>query len=319
MPEPLRIAVVSTPRAGNTWVRHLLGTAYQIPHLARHAMADADWIELPPEVVLQLHWRREPAFVAKLTEHGFRVVTVARHPLDVLISILHFCIYESESEQWLLGAGGSEAAIFAAMPRSRAFVEYAKSLRATQLLGVTLDWWGQADVIGVRYEECVRDAVAQLQRLEAALGPLRCGSIAAAVEACSLGRLRRGAINNHFWQGSPGLWRQLMPPAETSEIAAHHEGVLHRLSYVCDPDPDLSPLAADLNWVRLVGDEVKRTLRRGTEGHRAELKAKDDRIAELDRHCEELTRRLNESLTLSGPLSRALKRLWRRRRTIRGS
>ena len=110
----MRIAVVSTPRAGNTWVRHLLGAAYCIPHLARHAMADADWAALPPEVVLQLHWRRTPDFVAKLNEHGFRVITVARHPLDVLISILHFCIYESESDQWLLGAGGSEAEIFGA-------------------------------------------------------------------------------------------------------------------------------------------------------------------------------------------------------------
>ena len=50
----MRIAVVSTPRAGNTWVRHLLGAAYRLPHLARHAMADADWAALPPEVVLPL-------------------------------------------------------------------------------------------------------------------------------------------------------------------------------------------------------------------------------------------------------------------------
>src|SRR4051812_47364718 len=104
----MRIAVVSTPRAGNTWVRHLLATAYQVPHLARHALAHSDWKELPAEVVLQIHWRWEPGFVAKLEEHGFRVVTVARHPLDVLMSILHFCIYDSESEQWLLGAKGTE-------------------------------------------------------------------------------------------------------------------------------------------------------------------------------------------------------------------
>src|SRR5205823_5235439 len=111
-----------------------------------------------------------PEFVAKLSEHGFRVVTVARHPLDVLISILHFCIYESESEKWLLGAGGSEAEIFAAMPRSRSFIEYAKGPRAAELLAVTPDWWGQPGVIGVRYEDCVCDAGKELQRLEGDLG-----------------------------------------------------------------------------------------------------------------------------------------------------
>jgi hypothetical protein len=309
--DPLRIAVVSTPRAGNTWVRHLLGTAYQIPHLARHSMSNADWNALPAEVVLQLHWRRTPDFSAKLHEHGFRVVTVARHPLDVLISILHFCIYESESEKWLLGAGGSESEIFAAMPRSRSFIKYAKGPRAAELLAVTLDWWGQAGAVGVRYEDCVRDTDAELQRLESAFGPIRCESRGAVITACSIGQLRSMAINNHFWKGSPGLWRHLLPIAEAGEIADAIGRVGDQLGFACDPDPNLDALTADRNWVRLVGEEVKRTLRQSTEGHLAALKAKDDRIAELDRHCEELTRRLNESVTLSGPIARAVKSLWK--------
>jgi hypothetical protein len=312
MADPLRIAVVSTPRAGNTWVRHLLGTAYEVPHFARHALAAEDWAALPPEVVLQIHWRRDPAFEAKLAGHGFRVVTVARHPLDVLVSVLHFCIYESESEHWLLGAGGSEAEIFAAMPRSRAFVEYAAGPRAAELLAVTPDWWGRPGVLGVRYEDCVRDADGELARLEAALGPVRCGSRAAAVEACSLARLRRAATNNHFWQGQPGLWRHLLPAAEAREIAAAIAPVLGALGYECDPDPDLDARTADRNWVRLVGAEVKETLRRNTEGHRAELKAKQERIDEVERHCGELEARLRQSVTLSGPLARAVKRLWNR-------
>jgi hypothetical protein len=308
----MRIAVVSTPRAGNTWVRNLLGTAYQIPHFARHSMAEADWKELPPEVVLQIHWRREPQFQAKLVENGFQVVTVARHPLDVLISILHFCVYESESEHWLLGAVGTEAGIFAAMPRSRAFVEYATGQRAAELLAVTPDWWGQPGVIGVRYEDCVRDAEAELAKLEAAFGRVRCESRAAAVEACSLARLRLRATNNHFWQGQPGLWRHLLPAAEANEIAAAQATTFAALGYASDPDLALDALAADQNWIRLVGEEIKETLKRNTEGHLAQIKEKDDRIAELDDHVAELTQRLRESLTLSGPVARALKRVWNR-------
>jgi hypothetical protein len=304
----MRIAVVSTPRAGNTWVRHLLATAYRLPHLARHSMADADWAGLPSEVVLQLHWRRTSAFAAKLDEHGFHVVTVSRHPLDVLISILHFCIHESESEHWLLGAGGSEADIFGAMPRSRVFVEYAKSPRAAELLGVTLDWWDQPGVAGVRYEDLVADTEGELRRLEQALGPARCGLISEAVEACSLGRMRQRSINSHFWQGRPGLWRHLLPAAEATEIAA----ALPDLGYPIDPDPALDALTADRNWVRLVGEETKQALRKATEGHLAQVKGKDDRIAELERHEAELETRLRTSVTLSGPVARAVKRAWNR-------
>jgi hypothetical protein len=312
MSNPLRIAVVSTPRAGNTWIRHLLRHAYQLPDLARHSMTDEDWRTLPSEVVLQLHWRRDAEFVGKLAEHGFRVVTVARHPLDVLISILHFCVFESESDQWLLGAGGSEREIYAAMPRSRAFIEYAKGPRAAELLAVTMDWWEQPSVIGIRYEDCVRDTDAELAGMEQVLGPVRCGSRAEAIEGCSLGKLRAMATNNHFWKGSPGLWRQLLPMAEANEIAAAHRQVVERLNYTIDPDPGLTPLKADRNWIRFVGAELKESLRRSTEGHRAELGVKDHRIAELEKHCDELTQRLRDSVRFSGTIPRANKRLWRR-------
>jgi Sulfotransferase domain len=305
---PLRIAVVSTPRAGNTWVRHLLGTAYQVPHLARHAMTDSDWAELASEVVLQLHWRRTPEFVAKLDEHGFRVVTVARHPLDVLISILHFCVYESESEQWLLGAGGSEADIYGAMPRSRTFIEYAKGPRAAELLAVTQDWWNQPGVVGVRYEDLVADTANELRRLEEVFGPIRCGSVQEAVEACTMGRLRQQTTNNHFWQGRPGLWRHLLPEAEANEIVS----ALPTPAYPIDLDPALDALTADRNWVRLVGEETKRALRRANDGHRAQLKEKADRIADLERHEAELETRLRNSVTLSGPIARAVKSFWNR-------
>lgn len=315
MDVPLRIAVISTPRAGNTWIRHLLRTAYQIPHLAKHSMTEEDWKTFPPEVVLQLHWRREPGFVAKLNEQGFRVVTVARHPLDVLISILHFCVFESESEQWLLGAGGSEHEIYGAMPRSRAFIEYAKGPRASELLAVTMDWWDQPNVIGVRYEDCVRDTDAELVRLEQAFGPVRCGSRAAAIEACSIGNLRATATNNHFWKGSPALWRQLLPTAEAYEISVAHRAITARFNYDVVSDTSLTSVIADRNWVQLVGEELKVALRRSTEAHRAELGAKDHRIAVLEGHCEELTQRLRDSVSFSGRIPRAIKRLWRRMRS----
>src|SRR5262245_53411084 len=119
---PLRLAVVSTPRSGNTWIRKLIADGYGLPEVALHTLEEHDWRQLPRECALQIHWRREPQFLARLAEHGFRVLTVARHPLDVLISILHFVVYDSQSERWLLGQGGSEDGIWGAMPRSRSFI-----------------------------------------------------------------------------------------------------------------------------------------------------------------------------------------------------
>jgi hypothetical protein len=199
------------------------------------------------------------------------------------------------------------------MPRSRTFVEYARGRRAAELLAVTPDWWGRPDIVGVRYEDLVRDTAGELRRMTDALGPVRCGSLDEAVAACALGRLRQVATNNHFWQGRPGLWRDLLPAAEVAEIAA----ALPLHDYPVDPDPGLGALKADQNWVQLVGEETKQALRRATEGHKAQLREKDDRIAELEGHCAELEGRLRSSVNLSGPVARAVKRGWNRSPWIR--
>src|SRR5476649_184977 len=125
MEAPLRIAVIGTPRSGNSWLRLLVGSATGLHTFAVHELSASVLAGLPPECVVQIHWRREPDFLAFLAAHGFRVLTVARHPLDVLISILQFAVHDSESDRWLLGRGGDESGIFGAMPGSRVFVEYA--------------------------------------------------------------------------------------------------------------------------------------------------------------------------------------------------
>ena len=271
MDAPLRIAVVSTPRAGNTWVRHLLGTAYDVPHLARHAMADADWASTAGgRAPVALGQRRRIRREAERTR--FRVVTVARHPLDVLISILHFCVYESDSEHWLLGAGGTEADIFGAMPRSRTFVEYAKGPRAasswpsprTGGLNPALSACGTRTWWPTRLAGC-GNSKRRSARSDAGRW-MRWSRVRA------IGRLRRAATNNHFWQGRPGLWRHLLPAAEANEIAA----ALANLGYAIDPDSHLDALTADRNWVGLVGEETKQALRRAdrrTLGGGAEVRA----------------------------------------------
>jgi hypothetical protein len=302
----MRIALVSTPRVGNTWIRHLLGTAYQIPHLAKHAMADSDWATLPSDVVLQMHWRREPTLQAKFAEHGFRVVTVARHPFDVLISILHFCLYDSESENWLLGQGGTEEPIWGAMPRSRSFINYALGSRAHELFAVTADWWGQPNVHGVKYEDFVAAPEEQMRKVEAVLGSFR-APLPAVIEQCSIGQLRQGARNNHFWKGQPGLWRQLIPVAETNELLATFGPLLAQLEYSAESDPHLNADTADANWIAMVGGEVKQTIRKLNETYRGELAAKDAHIADVTERFLALEGRVNSSLVMGGPVGRMVK------------
>jgi hypothetical protein len=271
MSAPLRLAVVATPRSGNTWVRSLLHHVYALPVFAVDDLSEALCDALPAEAVVQVHWRRTPEFADRLRRHGFRVITVARHPLDVLVSILHFSWYAPETRDWLLGEGGNEDWLRAAMPRCRPFVDYCTGPRAAALLGVTPDWWDQPDVTRVRYERMVADPLAGLTELLDRFGPPRGTSVSAVLDKCSLDTARSGSVNNHFWKGQPGLWRSLLPAAEAGEILEAVRPECERLGYTADPDATLSDADADANWLRLTGQELTDTVRRTTVGFRAEV------------------------------------------------
>jgi hypothetical protein len=204
MSAPLRIAVVSTPRSGNSWLRAVLHHAYRVPVFAVHDLTEEFCESLPPEAVVQIHWPRTPEFEDRLRRHGFQVLSLARHPLDTLISILHFCWYEPDTGSWLLGTGGNEHGIRAAMPRSRSFIDYCTGQRAAALLAVTPDWWTAPGVMPLKYEQMVADPLGGLYDLADRFGPLRDPDPQAVLDRCSMGVARQASVNNHFWKGQPG-------------------------------------------------------------------------------------------------------------------
>ena len=88
----LRIAVIGTPRCGNTWVRSVLGDILKLEQLAVHNYTELQ--SIPDRAIVQLHWYREPRFQRFLRDYGFKTLVLTRHPLDVPVSILNFIRYE---------------------------------------------------------------------------------------------------------------------------------------------------------------------------------------------------------------------------------
>lgn len=241
------MAVVSTPRAGNMWLRRQLVSLFGLEERSAHAPGEVGWKSLPEACALQIHWPRKRGFVRTLERHGFKVVVLARHPLDVLVSILHFAVHEPETARWLDGAFGDERSIIGAHPTSRAFRSYAVGQRAQALIGLSSQWW-ERGLVSIRYEDLVASPARELGRIVDAVGVTPKLSPATVAETVTFESLRSEVNNQHFWQGRPNHWRELLPAKIATEIADPHSTVIRQLGYDLQPDPELSCSDAIGHW-----------------------------------------------------------------------
>ena len=185
---------------------------------------------------------------------------LSRHPLDVLISILHFALTD-QTCRWLEGEGGNERPIFGTMPRSTAFTDYATGPRAKALLAISHEWWSISGCHTLHYENLVAQTATELTKLAKALQADPVVPVESAIEATTLPKLRQlTQNNNHFWQGQSNLWKKLFTGAEARVIAKTHSEVFAKLGYECDPNPELTGSQADANWVNLVWSQLTEDL-----------------------------------------------------------
>jgi hypothetical protein len=303
-PDRVRIAIVSTPRSGNTWLRGLLSRIYDLTEMAVHSPDEIAWDELPDRCVIQIHWRRVEPFVSQLDAHGFRVVVLARHPLDVFISALNYTQYVHRREDCPGGDDCMSCLILGETPRSEAFLRYTCEWPGELTLAYSRDWWSVSGVAPVRYERLVEDTAGALYQLVAdlALEPVR--PVAEAVDDYEIERMRvrQEVWHYHYWQGRPGLWKTLIPPAEAKRIAGVHREVFAALGYECDPDESLTDLQADLNWLPL----QLASMRRHINDERAKHEATRATLAEARRQVQDQERRLETTHSLLAESDRRL-------------
>jgi hypothetical protein len=258
----LRLAIISTPRSGNTWLRRLLATALGLDEQAALGPDEVPWDDLPRRYILQIHWNRTRSFESLLQRGGFRVVALARHPLDVLVSLASYVSsHPAPRSIWvehatLRGEGGDETPLLDASPSCPAFLNYATGPRARALFGISRQWWSKPEACAVRYEDLVADPVAGLSFLIGRLGAEPAVRPEEAVAANSLTRLRALHADNpnHFWQGRPGLWRRLLTAEVARRIAAAQPEPFEEFGYPCDPDESLTPARAHDHWQALRPD-----------------------------------------------------------------
>lgn len=241
----------------------MLARGLGLKTFAFHQIPADAWDGFGPGDMVAIHWPHEAEFVQKLNTYGFEVFTLVRHPLDVLISILHFCLYEKETAKWLLGKGGDESSLWGAMPTSQPFLDYCQSERARALLSVSVDWANHPGARVCKYEDLLKYGGAELRRV---CGPWDQPEIPweTIVKETDLDSMRKqqpaGVVTNHFWKGQAGLWRQFLTQREVDQVAPALEPFWKPFGYDLEADPLLSRAQAERNWVGMVGPKLSQSL-----------------------------------------------------------
>jgi len=220
-----RVAVVGTPHAGGGWITRVLADALDARPLPARHPADLEWAGLPDRFVIELHWQRSQYLEHTLRDHGVLVISPARHPLDVLLSILERAQqHDAFGNHWLPGVAGNEDALKGSTPTGTAFLDWATSPRADLLLSLTPEWWSTPATHRLRYEHLVadphREVIALLARCEIEV-PGDPHTVLA----------RHPASPDEI---PPDSWRGLLSSDAVDVLMAMHHDVMVSLGY--DPD-----------------------------------------------------------------------------------
>ncbi len=212
-PENLKIMVVSTPKTGNTWVKHLLAHVYDLPVVKIGMQFDADTVELlGTRWITHQHYGARTDVIDCGRRNNIVFVTTVRHPGDALVSKFHhvrnfgrqFTFADVDRSPVMLQDGDTIGEHTAS---------YVMDGFATSL-NVSLGWMRSGRSHIVRYEDLKRDPAGTLQALTDAICPMPRERIERAVEACDIQQMRKSSPVGHkfFRQGQVGGWRSELTP-----------------------------------------------------------------------------------------------------------
>ncbi len=226
--------IVSYPRSGNTWLRHLVRDALVLSHPGEPE-PEAIWM-LVPDVHVPQHAMEHPAHARFglrrriLKSHnltalaGHRLLYVFRDPADALVSYYHF--HRLQEAMRPLVAAGLEAFCGQMAGGWCRHVELALEAHSR----------APAETLLISYEMLAEDGPATLARALRFLGHETApGIIAAALERNAFAKLRAkeekqraGASEFFFRRGQVGAARDEMRPEALAQLATATQPVYQR-------------------------------------------------------------------------------------------
>ena len=233
----MRIAIISSPRCGNTFLRLCLSKLLNLETNAFHNPEDFPK-KFPEKFIFQLHWGLEEDLKNFLFDENFKIITLTRNPLDIFISILRFIKYEKEVEKWLNGNLQLKQAIFKNYePNDLQFINWCSSEYAKKILDVSLKWSNLNKIHSIKYENLVLNLEKELNGIYKFLN-IKHINYKEAVNIFKKFDINyfKSLPNKHGWKGKINNWQTYFNIKNAQTIYDYHSTFFNFFKYELELD-----------------------------------------------------------------------------------
>jgi hypothetical protein len=205
---PLRILIVSTPKTGNTWVKHLLSAAYRLP--IEELGPEFDEYEsngLGDRWIAHQHYQPDTRLLDWARRRDVIFVTTLRHPADTFVSLYHYARNFARPGWQGPLVRLSQADTFDCRQASTYLIE-----EFHRDLSISEAWLATNRSHLVRYEDLCNDPESTFKALTDQIFAVDDDVVRRAVDRCCLEALRATSSDTKFFRrGGAGHWSQELP------------------------------------------------------------------------------------------------------------
>lgn len=214
----MKILIAGAPKTGNMWLKSILGHLYKIPQVDLSGAPDfrAYLNQNFQTFVTHQHFLPKPYIVAWVKQENVRVLTMARHPGDLFLSLYYYVnkFAEKWREKGTLGSTASHQLIGKNLDHEAVFRYLEQDFHA-ECLGKTLAWVNAGHAFDLRYEDLNAKPFTTVKSLVSQLEPARSWNLWRALQKSRFRVMQKKAgpeMKAHFRNGKTGGWKAVLNP-----------------------------------------------------------------------------------------------------------
>lgn len=236
----VRIIIAGPPKAGNVWLKCLLGQIYGLRPLTRNETPQRPqldllktWLEeanFPDGTIFHQHYDYKEELADLVEAVPAHIVTIIRDPYDGFVSS-YFTIQQHKDNG---RRAGRRTDVMAGKSLSDPdVVEYLRNGGFRNNLRRAKEWLESGRTLVVRYERLHSDPIAELRAVTDKIEPVPDERIAAALETCSAENMRQmgGPKSQHVRAAKVGDSREKLNEEHLAVFREKYADMIRALGY----------------------------------------------------------------------------------------